>query len=385
MNSPIARRIIACAVLSLTAAGCRGEEEAVYIGIAGPLEAANGISMRRAAELAAEELNAGGDIRGRRIVLRMENDSASPATALRVAERLRADDDIVAVVGHVNSAASITAAQAYNAPSGGEYAGRPVVQISPASSAPALSGAGEWTFRITPTDLEFSPRLADWAARELGSRRAVVLYANDEYGQGVRNTFVDEYQRLGGTVLSADPYLPRMFESGTELDPYLVRAFGRGADAVVVGGQADAGLKIIRASRRLGYTGPILGADGLTNVKDGGPIAEGVYVSSAFLPDRDAREARAFVDAYRARYGGDLPDHRGAMTYDIVRMLARAIREVGTDRRAIRDYVAQIGRGRPSFVGASGEVKFDENGDVVGKDVTVGVVRGGELVTARPR
>jgi branched-chain amino acid transport system substrate-binding protein len=115
-------------------------------------------------------------------------------------------------------------------------------------------------------------------------------------------------------------------------------------------------------------------------------VAEGLFVSSAFLPDRNTEQARKFVDAYRQAYSNELPDHRGAMAYDIINLLAKAIREVGTDRQALRDYVAGVGMkdGRPEFADAvSGTIRFDEHGDVVGKDVAVGVVRGGQLVTAR--
>jgi ABC-type branched-subunit amino acid transport system substrate-binding protein len=57
---------------------------------------------------------------------------------------------------------------------------------------------------------------------------------------------------------------------------------------------------------------------------------------------------------------------------------------VGTDRAAIRGYLARVSveGGRPAFEGVSGTVRFDRNGDAVGKEVSVGVVRGGRLVTA---
>jgi branched-chain amino acid transport system substrate-binding protein len=365
--------------LLLTAA-CRGSDEAIYIGVAGPLSAANGASMRMAAEMAVQEINAAGGIGGRELRLVMLDDRQSPDTALVVADSLRRDARVVAVVGHLNSGASIKAATIYNAESG---AGDPLMHISPASTAPAFTNAGPWSFRVTPTDLEFSPVLAQGAAR-LGRRRAAVLYHNDDYGQGVMTTFERAFRSGGGAVVSADPYIPGVLARGDELDPYLSRAIRRGADALVIGGQAEAGLKIVQAARRLGYTGPILGSDGLTGLKDAGAPAEGVFVSSAFLPDRATESARQFVARYRERFKA-LPDHRGAMTYDVINLLRRAIQEAGTDRAALRDYVARIGMegGPPAFEGVSGTIRFDDNGDVVGKEVSLGVVRGGQLVTAR--
>lgn len=378
-----------CAIFALalpfTSACGGGSEDFIYLGVAGPLSAANGTSMRLAAEMAVEEINRDGGIGGRQVRLVMMDDKADPQVALSVADSLRRDPRVVAVVGHVNSGASIKAATVYNAEEG-EQEGTPVMHISPASSAPAFTQAGPWSFRVTPTDLEFAPVLAR-GATELGRRRVAVLYANDDYGQGVRTTFELAFRSGGGQVVAADPYLPAVVENGTELDPYLSRAIRRGADALVIGGQAETGLKIIQAARRLGFTGPILGSDGLTGLKDAGAPAEGVFVSSAFLPDRASDQAREFVTRYRARNNNALPDHRGAMTYDVINLLRRAIGEVGTDRKKLRDYVARVGAegGSEAFEGVSGTIRFDQNGDVIGKEVALGVVRGGQLVTAARR
>jgi branched-chain amino acid transport system substrate-binding protein len=363
-------------------AGCRGGGgDPIVIGVAGPIGKANGHSMKLAAQMAVDSINAHGGIAGRQVRLAWGDDEGDASKAIEVARTLRANPAVVAVVGHVNSAASLRAATIYNAVESDSVQGSPVVEISPASSSPQLTAAGDWTFRICPTDLEFSPALAR-AASQLGRRRAAVLYADDDYGQGVAATFRDAFSRGGGAVVSNDPYLPDVYTGETTLDPYLRRALSRGADALVIGGQAAEGLKIIAAARRLGFTGPILGSDGLTGVKDGGPVAEGVYVSSAFLPDRRSDKAQQFVQAYRARYN-ETPDHRGAMTYDVIYMLKDAIEHGGASRRQVRDYVAQIGIGKPRFEGVSGTIQFDRNGDVVGKEVAVGVVHNGQLVTAR--
>src|SRR5256886_8943324 len=76
---------------------------------------------------------------------------------------------------------------------------------------------------------------------------------------------------------------------------------------------------------------------------------------------------------------------RGAGAYDIMLLLARAIDKVGADRKAIRDYLARVGRGQPPFEGVTGPIAFDANGDVAGKTVGIGVVRDGPLVTAGAR
>lgn len=359
----------------LVVGGCGGEVAAVHIGIAGPISRANGRSMQLAAEMAVEEINRAGGIDGRRVELVVKDDEADAEHAIEVATELRDDPRVVAVIGHVNSSATLAAASAYNA----EPA---VTQISPASSSPQISDAGEWTFRVCPTDLQHGPALADWASDELGGRRIAVLYANDAYGRGVLESFRAAVERHGAEVIAADPYHPAVIDDDRALDPYVERAIDRGMDVLMIAGQAEEAQVALAAARRLGFDGPVMGADGLTSITQAGDVAEGVFVSSAFLPDRSAETARAFVDAYRDRYG-ELPDHRGAMTYDAIRLVVDAVREVGTDRRAIRDYVAGVGGERSAFDGVSGAIAFDENGDVVDKPIAIGVVRDGQLVSAR--
>jgi branched-chain amino acid transport system substrate-binding protein len=377
------RRWIALPLVLL--AGCEAaSEDPISIGIAGPLSLANGRSMKLAAEMAIEELNASPDFGGRKLQLVSRDDEGNKEKAIPVAGYLRDSTQVVAVIGHVNSAATLAAAKIYNEEEGA-HGSSPVAQISPASSSPLVTDAGEWTFRVCPSDLRHGPVVAQHAYSRLGKRRAAVLYTNDEYGRGVAETFAAAFRTAGGNVVAQDPYLPALVEDPTGVDPYLQRALRSGMDALVIAGQADAGIKVVREARRLGFTGPVVGADGMTGVKDAGTDAEGIYVSSAFLPDRSSEAAQAFVRAYRQRYNEE-PDHRGAMTYDAIKLVAQAIREEGTDRRAIRDYLARVGvdgSGVAAYEGVSGRIAFDSKGDVPGKEVAMGVVRGGKLVTVR--
>src|SRR5690606_19714571 len=163
-----------------------------------------------------EEINARGGVRGRRLELVVRDDEMNPARAIEVAEELRDRTDVVAVVGHLSSGASIAASDVYNEP------GKGLLAISPGATSPEMSTTGEWTFRVCPSDLQQAAALAEWAFHDLGRRRAVIVYVNDSYGRGVREAFTPAFERLGGTVLSTDPYLPDLLEDdGRALDPYL--------------------------------------------------------------------------------------------------------------------------------------------------------------------
>ncbi|HKJ93079.1 MAG TPA: ABC transporter substrate-binding protein [Longimicrobiales bacterium] len=367
------------AVLALAAAGltaCAQPGNTVEIALAGPVSTPAYVSMQHAANMAVAEINAAGGVGGRTLELVVRDDSTRPERAIAIATELVADPRVVAVVGHLNSAATLAAAPIYNDPARG------LVNVSPASSSPLVTDAGPWTFRVCPSDLQHGPALAAWAVNHLRDRRAVVLYSNDDYGRGVLTSFSDAFRALGGQVLSQDPYLPAMLDSIGNPDPYLRRGIRNHMNVLVIAGQAADGAAVLRQARADGYAGAVMGADGLTGLRDAGSVANGVYVSSAWLPDQPGEASQQFVQAYRERYNA-APDQFGAMTYDAVRLLAQAIGEVGPDRTAIRNYLERVGRGSPAFRGVSGTIAFDQNGDVANTNVVVGVIRDGKLVSAQ--
>ena len=332
--------------------------------------------MLRAARLAVNEINARGRVRGRALELRIADDSGNEDRAVRIASELYADPAVVAVVGHLTSITSIAAARIYGS------GANPVVMISPSASSPDLSGISPYVFRVCPSDLQHGPELARFAYRTLGARRAGVIYINNDYGRGVRSTFAAEFVRLGGSVLEADPAVP----TTPSLEPYLSRLRrAGGVDFLLLATERPEAELALREMGALGLRWPVLGGDALTGIEADGSLAEGVYISSAYLPDRRDERNAAFVADYARAYEGQRPDHRGAGAYDILLLLARAIDGAGADRRAIRDYLAQVGHEKAPFDGVTGTLAFDANGDVPAKTVVLGVVRDGRLVTQGER
>ena len=327
--------------------------------------------MLRAAQLAVNQINANRGIRGRKVELRILDDSGNEDTAVRVAEQLYADPAVVAVVGHLSSGASLVAARVYG---GGAT---PTPMISPSASSPDLSGISPYVFRVCPSDLQHGPQLARFAWQTLGARRAGIIYLNNDYGRGVRRTFAAEFARLGGTVLETDPYIP----ATPSFEPYFSRMRRSGADVLLLAAERPGAELALREMHALGLRWPVLGGDALTGIEADGALAEGIRLSSAYLPDRRDERNVAFVADYARAFPGQRPDHRGAGTYDIVLLLARAIDRAGADRRAIRDYLARVGRGQAAFDGVTGTIVFDGKGDAAGKTAVIGVVRNGRLVT----
>ena len=362
--------------LILALGACNLSREPIRIGLAGSLSDPVGVPMKRAAELAVEEINRQGGVRGRPLELMQRDDYADPDSAVFVATDLY-DAGVSAVIGHLFSGPTLAAAPVYN---GGS---EPVAAISPSSSSPDVSTAGDYTFRICPSDLAHGAALARWVHDTLGLERGAVLYLNDQYGRGVRQSFVRDYLRRGGELIAIDPYLGET----PDVAPYLDRLvkLGRVQFLVVAGNRAE-GEVILRQARSRGLQMPVLGGDGLEGIEEAGAIAEGVYLSSAYLPSIASAANRAFLQAYRKKFPtAGLPNQPAAATYDAVYLLRDVIERVGPERADVRKELARVGSAAPAFKGVTGTVAFDMRGDVPNQTVYMGIVRDGAVHQASGR
>ena len=365
-------RVLVASALVLATAACGGGSGDVWLGVALPLTTADGQpdtygeNSRMGALLAAEEINAAGGVRGDSLRLRLVDDRGDDSTAIQVADSLLADARVIAVVGHVYSGTTRQAAQIYSR-------GLPAVATS--ATASDISRLGPWIFRVTSSDSANALELAR-AARGLGDAAAVV-YANDDYGQGLMRNFASAFTGAGGRVVQADPYL-----EGTTRDfrPYLERLRRKGVGLVFIAGLDVGAAPLIRQAREVGLGARFMGGDGLEALVGAGPDFDGTVVG--VLYHRDASdEARRFAEAYRRRWSRE-PDSQAALAYDAVRLLARAAADGARSREAVRGYLERVGArgGSPAFAGAAGPVAFDANGDPQARSIAVGQIRGGSVV-----
>ncbi len=365
-----ASNLLLPALWLLVICGCSGARDPIRIGLAGSLSDPVGVPMKHAAELAVEEINAQGGIGGRPLELLQRDDFADPDSAVFVATDLY-EAGVSAVIGHLFSGMTLAAAPVYN---GGID---PVAAVSPSSSSPDISTAGDYTFRICPSDLAHGVALAKWVHDTLRLERGAVLYLNDQYGRGVRQTFVRDFVRRGGVLQSINPYLGDTPPVG----PYLDRlAKMGGTEFLVVAGNRAEAEEILHQARRRGLSMPVLGGDGLEGIEAAGSLAEGVYLTSAYLPTLATPANQAFIRAYTRKFpSAGLPNQPAAATYDAVYLLRDVLSRAGTKRADVRRELARVGGGAPAFRGVTGTVVFDAKGDVPNQTVYIGVVRDGAV------
>ena len=130
---------------------------------------------RKGIELAVDEINALPERRGSPLKIIYRDDEGDGQKATRIAQEFVDSLDVLAVVGHVNSGAMVSAAQVYD----GHLAA-----VATTATSPALTGISPWAFRVISSDSANGIDIARFATR-LGLKRAAILYENNTYGRGL--------------------------------------------------------------------------------------------------------------------------------------------------------------------------------------------------------
>lgn len=355
----------------LIAACNRGGGGEVTFALTGPLREEYGISTKQGADLAVKEINANGAIDGRTLVLVARDDGADKPTAINIATELVRDPKVVALAGPVNSGTTIAAAAIYNGESDSVSGTLPALATT--ATSPDVSRLGDWTFRVAGSDSANAVALAA-AAHQL-AQSVAVMYTNDDYGRGLAGAFRDALVKSGGSVAEYDPFS----DSTADFSPYLRRMQMRGVGLVFIAGLDAAAARIITQARGLGLQARFIGGDGLVPLVQKGAIYDGTMVGLLYHPAASPR-AQAFAAAFRQAYGKD-PDPFAAAAYDAVMLLAEAARKNGPTRDGIQRYLKTLGQpgGAPAFQGATGEIRFDQNGDPLQKAFAVGTIQNGTI------
>lgn len=345
----------------------------VVIGLAGPFTGDSselGVPGRNGAELAVDEINASGGIDGRRLEMRIKDDAGNPAEAQNVATRLASDPEILAIVGHFNSSCSLAAKPVY-----GEAK---MTMLSPASTAASVTRDSDRVFRNIFTDDFQGQSLARYVGEKLGLKKVAILFDNDDYGTGLKDSFKKKAGEVGVNVVAETAFARDTNDFRSQLEA--VRAAA--PEIILIAGLYKQAAVIARQARDMGIQAPFIGGDGLNSpgfLNLAGPAAEGTLISCPFLFDAGGPRAAKFAEAYRARFKTDA-DAWAALSYDAVRMVAQALQEKGATREAVFGYLNAMNTPGTAFPGMTGNTYF-ENGDCR-KPVHMARVKGGKFVAA---
>lgn len=302
----------------------------IVIGVTGPLTGDNaeyGKQWRKGFDLALDEINGAGGVRGRPLEYVFEDTQSDPKQTPAVAQKFVADSKIAAVIGDFSSPASMAASPIY------QRAG--LVQLGITNSHPDFTGTGDYIWSNTSNQRDDAPYLARLTVQDLQKKKLAVLYQNTDWGKTTVDLFIGKAEELGAEIVVKEAYLT----SEKDFRPILTKARDANPDALVLISYYNDGALIAQQRQSVGLDATVVGIGSVYSpqfIRLGGEAVEGVYTATRFYPGEPREEVQRFVEAYREKYGED-PDSFSAVAYDGIKILAQVIEQYGAGRKEIRD------------------------------------------------
>ena len=342
----------------------------IVFGVSGPLTGPNaeyGQIWKKAFDIAIDEINAKGGIKNRKVKIQFEDTQSDPKQSVVVAEKFVNDKSIVAEIGDFASPASMAASPIY------ERAG--LVQYGFTNSHPDFTKGGNFMFSTAPNQADDAPFLAEYAVKELGKKKLVLLHQNTDWGKTTADLFEARAKELGAQIVYRDAYLP----DEKDFKTIVTKARDANPDGLALMSYYTDAALIAQQSRAQGLNVEII-ANGATYspkfLELGGAAVEGVYTTSPWFVGNPRPAVQEFVKKYKEKYNED-PNWFAGNAYDTVMILATVIDRVGTDRKAIRDGLASL-KDYPSLV--YGTLSFNDQRRATIKEFNRLTVKDGQFV-----
>ena len=378
-----AASIILCFVAGLVLFACGPKEpEGIKIGLNAPLTGdipKVGEGSKYAAQMWLKDVNAVGGIqvgdKKYKVELVIEDNESKAESAVKANTKLITEDEVLAIVGPQSSKQAV--------PAGGKANEMGTPMISPWSTNPNTTKDRPFVFRGCFLDPFQGPVAANFVKDEFGFTKAAVLYdVASDYPKGLAEFFKAAWEEINGpgSVVAFESFTTK----DTDFSSQLTKIINTDAQVLFTPQYYNEVALIVQQAHQLGWDKPIVGSDSwgsAETVKLCGKDCYGLFFSTHYAAAGAKGATKEFIDRYKNEHGY-VPDDVGALTWDAMRIVQKAIEGAGTltgdikkDRKAVRDALAAI----KNFDGITGQMTFTEEGDPVKCAVVVRISDKGEF------
>lgn len=343
-----------------TAAPSDGAKGTIKIATQSPLsgpQSVLGVAIKNGAQLALEQL--GGSLKdmGFDVQLVPYDDQATPDTGVANAKNIVADSDILCVVGHLNSGVAI--------PSSEEYHAAQLAMVSPANTNPNITDREYAEVnRIVGRDDVQGVVGEQFALNELEAKSVYILHDKTAYGQGVAEFFRQAAEKDGIEVLGFEGT-----EETANFDSIITPILVANPDVLYFGGLYPQAGVLFKQAREKGVKSTFMGPDGMDSselVNLGGESVVGMYYSTVAGPASVYPATAQFIEDYKARFNAN-SEPFSAQAYDSMGICLQAIQTAAAaagDAKPARADVAAAVRATAGYKGITGDLSFNEKGDL---------------------
>jgi len=357
----------------------------VPIGAVLPTSVDWGRPIAETAQWVVEQVNGAGGVNGCQVNMILRDSQVDPKVGVDAAKALVDLDKVQLLLGAVSSGVSMPILTSVTAPAG-------VMQMSCCSSSnafTALAAEGKdndlWfrTFATTSVQAAVGAKVA----QDQGFKKVAILYKNDDWGQDMGKTVEADLAALGIEVTANIA----INDAQPSYRAETAQALASQPDALYLALYPNEGTAAVREWLSLGGTQNMILANSLKSEE----FRENVgmqYLGAALGTDTASPRAdssTAFVDAYEAKFGTAPTGPGLANSYDAAMIALMAMQAAGKDATGAQ-IAAAVSRvtdpagtpvsadaagfdaaaavfadgGNVMYQGATGNVRFDANGDV---------------------
>jgi branched-chain amino acid transport system substrate-binding protein len=340
------KKILMASAATMALAGAASAQESVTLGVllgfTGPAESL-APGMADGAELAMAEVSASGNLLGGANVSSVRADSTcvDAASATASAERLITAENVNGIVGALCSGATIAALQRRAA----ERHGHDLAVGDQPRALDTMEDNGLF-FRTAPSDARQGVVMAE-NIMDRGFDTVAVTYTNNDYGQGLADSFAAAFEEMGGTVTLVAAHEDGRADYSAEVGALAAA----GGDVLVVAGYIDqGGPGIIQAALDTGAFDTFVLPDGMVGNAITDRFGSDINGSFGQIPRHGQRGGR---DLLRPCRGCGLRRYAAfsAEAYDAAALIMMAMQAAGsTDPGTMLNHVMDVANapGNPS-------------------------------------
>ena len=338
-------------VVSLNTTGlfAQSNESTIKIGYLGPLSggaASIGEGQVKAIELAVSQINSQGGINGSKIELIVEDGQCDAKGAVDAMNKLTNIDNVSYIIGGQCSSETIAIA-----PIAEE---KHILLLSPLSSNPTITSAGDYIFRNYPSDSYQGKIAAEYITNNLNVKKVAILSCLDDWCVGLKNEFKINFELLGGNVTTVEEFV----KDSIDLKTQLTKIKNSGAELVYMPAYSTSTISAIKQAKELGIEIKFFGGDAWEESTIWSEVSN---ISQGFMYTMPKPiVSNEFETEFEKMFPKSEITLAATNNYDALKIIANAIKIVGNDSTKVKNYLYTM----PLYNGVSGDIEFDQNGDL---------------------
>ena len=364
---------IAFGALLACGAGLAQAQNTIKLAVLQELSGAGataGTNAKNGAMLAIKEINEAGGILGKKIEATVADTQSNPGVAKGLATKA-VDDNVFAVIGPTFSG-SIMVSMA-------ETKRAEIPNFTGGEAAAITQQGNPYIFRTSFTQTTAMPKVARYIASNLKAKTVAVLFVNNDFGKGGRDSFAKAAEAAGLKV-AADIST----ESGqVDWSAPVLRAKQSNADVIFVYTNEEESARALRELRKQGVAKPIVGETTLTGQKVielAGDASNGAVAHVGLTVDAPNPLMLKFKAKFFQEYKY-ISDHNGIKGYTGIYLLKAGLEKVGKlDRVAVSKALHGLSVSAAKEPGVLMDVTIDANGDLDRESYIVEVKDGKQVV-----